>query len=509
MRARAWPPGQACGCNSDCQSGFCVDGVCCNSACTEACKTCNGQGAPGICTFVPNGVPEQSGACAVGAVSTCGLDGTCDGQGHCRKYPEGTECKPGTCNGAAVSDINVCDGQGGCRAGPATICAPFNCDSATNRCASTCKSNTDCASGILCVNGSCGLKPNGAVCTKSDECKSTFCADGVCCNVACKGPCVSCDQQGRGGTCWPTDVGSPDPHNVCAVQAPATCGTTGTCDGVGGCARFAAQILCTAPACSGDRLIAGGTCDGLGTCLQPGMMDCTPYKCADGACINRCASDNDCVAGRVCQSGSCGKKSNGQPCTGAVDCASNHCVDSVCCEQACTGACRSCALPTSLGSCRPVPAGNDDSRNMCATQPASTCGTDGKCDGAGGCRRHRPGTVCAPERCANNRYTPESTCSATGTCVAPNDIACVPYACNGSKCFGACTLDANCSSGQRVRRQLVRPEAARRLLLGRRRVHVGQLRAGRLLRHRLRERVPVVRAAGHDGHLHQRPREQP
>jgi hypothetical protein len=69
------PPGQACGCNSDCQSGFCVDGVCCNSACTEACKTCNGQGAPGICTFVPNGVPEQSGACPVGAVSTCGLDG--------------------------------------------------------------------------------------------------------------------------------------------------------------------------------------------------------------------------------------------------------------------------------------------------------------------------------------------------------------------------------------------------------------------------------------------------
>jgi hypothetical protein len=37
-----------------------------------------------------------------------------------------------------------------------------------------------------------------------------------------------------------------------------------------------------------------------------------------------------------------------------------------------------------------VPNGDDDPRNMCATQPASTCGTDGKCDGAGGCRRHRP-----------------------------------------------------------------------------------------------------------------------
>ena len=48
-------------------------------------------------------------------------------------------------------------------------------------------------------------------------------------------------------------------------------------------------------------------------------------------------------------------------------------------------------------------------------------------DGAGGCRRYQAGTVCAPERCENNKYTPESTCGAAGTCVAPDAISCVPY----------------------------------------------------------------------------------
>ena len=84
---------------------------------------------------------------------------------------------------------------------------------------------------------------------------------------------------------------------------------------------------------------------------------------------------------------------------------------------------------------------------MCATDPASTCGFDGKCDGAGGCRRYLPGTVCAAEHCENNKYTPASACSTTGTCVAPDAMTCVPFACNGSKCFGACTSDANCSIG--------------------------------------------------------------
>ncbi|HXU05915.1 MAG TPA: hypothetical protein VN903_33405, partial [Polyangia bacterium] len=439
--------GEACSCAGNCQSGFCVDGVCCNSACTDTCKACNDQSAPGMCTFVASGGDPRPGACATTAVTTCGFDGKCDGVGHCRKYPAGTVCRPGMCTGPAVGNGSVCDGQGRCAAGPATVCAPYNCDPTTNKCATTCKSNADCSGDVLCVNGSCGLKPNGATCAKGDECGSTHCTDGVCCNVACEGACVSCNQDSRPGTCWPIDAGNPDPHGVCQSQLAATCGTTGACDGIGGCALYAAETVCVPQSCSGDRLNTAGTCNGVGTCRTPGVQNCAPYKCANNGCISKCASDDDCVAGPSCVNGSCGPKAPGQPCTVAADCASNFCSDGVCCAEACGGACRSCALPSSMGRCTFVPAGATDPRSTCGDTGASSCGTDGRCDGAGACRKYKMGTVCAAAHCDNNVFTPESTCNPTGDCVAPNTITCVPYACNGNQCYGACAVDANCSAG--------------------------------------------------------------
>ena len=51
----ALPNGSTCGCNSACASGFCVDGICCNTACTETCKSCSTTAAPGTCVFVAAG----------------------------------------------------------------------------------------------------------------------------------------------------------------------------------------------------------------------------------------------------------------------------------------------------------------------------------------------------------------------------------------------------------------------------------------------------------------------
>jgi hypothetical protein len=440
--------GQSCTCAADCVSGFCVDGVCCNSECKETCKSCNVAGAPGVCSFVPAGdTPRTASTCAKSDVTSCGLDGTCDGAGNCRKYVSGVVCKAGTCQGDSVSDINVCDGLGRCKPGPATICAPFACDPATNKCKPTCAAATDCVSGVRCVAGSCGPKPRGAVCSKDSECASGFCADGLCCNVACKGACVSCNQTGREGSCWPIDTNRPDPHGICAMQAAATCGTTGACDGIGGCARYAPETVCVPPSCAGDRLNTAGTCNGLGSCRMPGVQNCEPYHCSENACISACTSNADCVDGRACEEGSCGKKTNGQPCSATAECLSNFCVDGVCCADSCQGACRSCALPSAPGVCTPVSAGSDDPHRTCTFQPPESCGTDGTCDGAGACRRHRPGTVCAAAHCENNVFSPESTCNATGACVAPDTIACVPFACNGAQCFDACTVDANCSPG--------------------------------------------------------------
>jgi len=440
--------GDACACAGDCQSGFCVDGVCCNTACTEACKACDTQGSPGTCSFVPaGGAPRTPTGCLASDASTCGLDGTCDGNGACRNYVAGTVCKPGSCDVASVVDVNVCDGHGRCKPGPATICAPFDCDPTTRACVVTCKSDGDCVSGVTCVNGSCGPKPRNAVCAKDTDCASGFCTDGVCCNTSCHGPCVSCNQTGHGGTCWPTDAGNDDPHTICRDQGPASCGQTGACDGVGGCALYAPETVCVAPSCSGDRLNTAGTCDGLGACRPPGVRACAPTRCRDGACIAHCASDADCVTGQFCQNGSCGPKSDGQPCSGAGECISGFCVDGVCCAEACQGACRSCALPSSMGKCAPMPAGAADPRNVCVDKGAASCKTNGKCDGASGCDTYPPGTVCAAEHCDANVYTPQAICTASGACVTPDAITCAPFACNGARCFGACTTNDNCTPG--------------------------------------------------------------
>ena len=62
---------------------------------------------------------------------------------------------------------------------------------------------------------------------------------------------------------------------------------------------FAAETVCLAPTCSGDRLSTAGTCDGLGTCRPQGVQTCDPYQCIDGACVGRCTGDSDCVSGVV------------------------------------------------------------------------------------------------------------------------------------------------------------------------------------------------------------------
>ena len=440
--------GTACGCAGDCASGFCVDGLCCNSACTETCKSCGTTSAPGTCSFVAAGDPPRSPAlCPKSAASTCGLDGACDGKGDCRAYVKGSVCQAGSCSGASVGGVRVCDGAGSCVAGAATICAPFNCDTSTGACFTQCASDGDCSPGVKCVNGSCGKRLTGASCSAASQCASGFCVDGLCCNSACAGPCVSCNQSDRLGSCWPIAAGVADPRAICVKSEPSTCGLTGVCDGSGGCTKYAVETVCTVPSCSGDKLNTAGTCDGLGTCRPPGVESCSPYACAGGACVSQCASDADCVDGHTCVNGSCGPKALGRPCAAGGECASGFCADGVCCATACTGSCRSCALSSSLGTCSPVSRGGVDPHGVCVDQHASSCGTDGTCDGTGACHSYGAGTECAPEACAAGIYTPASICDSNGNCRAPDELSCAPYVCNGARCYTACGSDASCSSG--------------------------------------------------------------
>ena len=67
-------------------TGFCTEGVCCDSACTSTCWTCAAQGNVGSCIPADTGTDPRN-QCPEDGVASCGRDGACDGSGACRRYP--------------------------------------------------------------------------------------------------------------------------------------------------------------------------------------------------------------------------------------------------------------------------------------------------------------------------------------------------------------------------------------------------------------------------------------
>ena len=281
----------ACHCDAECGSNHCVEGVCCNSACTGGCQTCTAPDAGGTCLARAfGGPPRQPSECPIDSAMTCGMDGVCDGAGACRKYVLGTICMSGTCKGDSVVGAYVCDGNGDCKAGATQmLCGPYTCNPSTLTCYESCttaQGQCDAQHSCDLSSGSCGKVGPGAHCKGNSDCISGYCADSVCCNIACTGACVACNLPGRLGACSAIDSGKPDPRGVCKDQGAASCGHNGTCDGVGGCANYARDTQCLEPSCTGNRLNTAGTCDGLGSCGKPGVQDCHPFRCVDGACTN-------------------------------------------------------------------------------------------------------------------------------------------------------------------------------------------------------------------------------
>jgi hypothetical protein len=84
--------GQPCSDGAQCQSGTCVDGVCCSGPCPGLCVACNVPGSLGTCAPVSAG-QDPADECPQDPVATCGRDGTCNGQRACARYREGTEVR--------------------------------------------------------------------------------------------------------------------------------------------------------------------------------------------------------------------------------------------------------------------------------------------------------------------------------------------------------------------------------------------------------------------------------
>ena len=451
--------GEACDATKavECASGFCVDGVCCNSACTGSCQACSAalkeSGASGTCGAAKAGTSD--GACAAQPGQPCGSTGACNASGGCAVAPNTVSCGATTC-AAGVQLDHKCDGNGSCQDIP-TDCGSYVCGPST--CLTTCSSSSQCASGTYCntTTGVCVAQAgSGTPCTSQAQCQAgTFCVDGFCCNTQCSSVCEACSAakkgQGADGECGAVQNGL-DPDNDCTTATPSTCGTTGLCDGARQCARYGSSTSCG----QGSSCSAGNQqlyrCDGAGNCVSGSTTSCAPYACEGNQCGASCAVHTDCAADYYCDGGSCVLKlGSGESCSANAECALGFCVDGVCCSTACNGACEACSNAAKGqgpdGTCGLVVSGLDP-HGSCPTGLPDDCGFDGTCDGLGNCARY-VGNACGGGATCNGNNALGQLCNGQGSCEAQTGtgVPCGAYSCiQGQGCATSCSQDTDCAS---------------------------------------------------------------
>jgi len=453
---------RACTKGSECTSGNCVEGICCDTACTGPCVSClaarkGAGGKNGVCEAVAAGTNPRSG-CApdLGFPTSCRADGFCDGAGACRAFaPAGTSCGTLSCASAKLTAAR-CNGSGVCQEAT-TDCAPFVCTTST-ACGSSCASDAQCTPGVAFCrfsDGTCQpLKAKGTSCARNAECALGNCVDGVCCDTACAGACAACSATKKGegidGECGNVKSGT-DPDGECPDDGAASCKRSGACDGKGGCALYASGEACGSASCVDGKSVAR-RCDGVGTCMVSTTADCGKYRCVEGACKTTCVGDSDCVDDAHCDAGTCKPRAeNGAACTEARTCKSGLCVDSVCCAGPCNGQCEACDVEGAKGACVPVSGKPRGTRKACAAAaPADACSA-AACDGIErtACLGFATSAiVCQTASCKDGEATFEARCDGRGKCASDGTKKrCEPFACGPSACLDKCTGPAECQSG--------------------------------------------------------------
>ncbi|MBI5547221.1 MAG: hypothetical protein HY901_25345 [Deltaproteobacteria bacterium] len=239
--------GSDCSDSSQCLTGYCIDGVCCDKSCKAQCEACDLPASLGSCRPVL-GAPH-------GARPTCASDGprcggACDGQHREDCVFPGTQtlCVAAACGLGVANEAAFCDGAGACLAAKIQSCAPYSC--LADRCLSSCTSDSECAPGHRCASASCiPTLALGQACDSDATCTSGHCSDGLCCESSCDGACVTCKRADAPGQCLPVEGEAP-------VAGHSRC-ESGRCSG-GTCVPPIAQEQSDGCGCSASGVPLAG-----------------------------------------------------------------------------------------------------------------------------------------------------------------------------------------------------------------------------------------------------------
>lgn len=287
--------GSSCDEGSDCISGHCQNNFCCSSGdCCSQPSDCNSllYGETASCVVPATCQGTRRDPVCQGNV--CGKSGPVEDDSGCSSTTLANDCGSYLgvyCNGTSVQNAPSCpvactqDGQCDANAHCDSICVP------DLPAGDSCDEQTDCQTGLTCV-------------------------DGVCCTSSCSGLCKRCDIAGHVGTCWNIPSGG-DPDSECAgfscssyywgwtgdncyrrdniSDSEATCGGSGTCAPAAdlcptqgqGTLATTCNVLCQDP----NTSTCSGTTAPVCTNVNPGTL-----SCGTGACYN---TVNQCVNGSL------------------------------------------------------------------------------------------------------------------------------------------------------------------------------------------------------------------
>jgi hypothetical protein len=190
--------GVTCSTSAGCDSGFCVDGVCCDSACDGQCEACNSAGTAGRCAPARGEPIAPRAGCGEASSTAVCAKPVCDGTERkaCVGFPTAaTACGAAECVSNAVSFVGACNGQGVCNAAPSQSCGRYVCANAA--CRTSCGDNADCVAPARCIKETgqcaeearCDEKTNDAI--ARDGATRTACAPFRCRGGACPAACAS------------------------------------------------------------------------------------------------------------------------------------------------------------------------------------------------------------------------------------------------------------------------------------------------------------------------------
>ncbi len=338
--------GRGCTAGSECQSGDCVDGFCCNesSSTCNGCRACSVAGSEGACADVPAG-EDPHGACA-GVVCS---NETCNGANACAPGMTGTVCQLDSCSIAQVGPgarrapaltVHVCNGTTtGCPATTTIRECPngYVCADATT-CRTSCTSDQDCVGGYYCDGAACiPGRALGAACTRDRECQLAVCDGGMCrrCRLgqSNEAPNIWVCIPTADGYNTPVDCTAEAMPNVACIQAGVgdTCNNTGSYYDSCTCSSHSQCTTTAAPRCLTGTYGAACACVIRNRTSQV-PMDTIVYACpatrricvAPGTTTSTEGAAFTTVFYEAC------KGAAGQYCTMNADCASGSCLNSVC-----------------------------------------------------------------------------------------------------------------------------------------------------------------------------------